>query len=71
MSCGFSGDFRVLFLVDETAVYLKPMTRIPKREFEQMFGFGFGCEGFTTDKTVVVTKPHDYYKEFLDKYGDE
>ena len=66
---GFSTDgkdnFNVRFLIIDDNVYMKPINRVYMSEFETLFGFGMGCDGYDENKTIQVLSPDDYKNNFL------
>lgn len=47
-------DIFVHFLTENSA-YIKPKKQYNNIIFEDLFGFGYECEGFTLNRTVYVT----------------
>ena len=46
----------VLFTICKRFIYLRPLEKLKKAEFQIFFGFGADCKGFTTDKIVHIKK---------------
>ena len=46
----------VLFTICKRFIYLRPLEKLKKAEFQIFFGFGADCKGFTTDRIVHIKK---------------
>ena len=44
---------------------MKPINRVYMSEFETLFGFGMGCDGYDENKTIQVLSPDDYKNNFI------
>ena len=45
-------------------VFLRCIESLPKREFEDLFGFGIMCQDYDENKVVQVIAPNNYYTNF-------
>ena len=50
----FSSD--VLFMMCPKYIYIRPLEKMSKAQFQIFFGFGCDCSGFTTDRIVHIKK---------------
>ena len=47
-------SYEVYACEKDSEVYIKPSKIYTNREFEELFGFGFGCHGYDENKIVWV-----------------
>jgi hypothetical protein len=46
----------ILFTICKRFIYLRPLQKLKKAEFQIFFGFGANCKGFTTNRIVHIKK---------------
>ena len=46
----------VLFMMCPKYIYIRPLEKMCKAEFQILFGFGRDCSGFTTDRVIHIKK---------------
>ena len=57
-------EFEVYYQIIEDVVYLKPSKIYYSSEFENIFGFGMGCEYYDKNKIIKVNSPDNFAKYF-------
>ena len=56
--------FEVYYQIVENIVYLKPSKIYYSSEFENIFGFGMGCEYYDKNKIIKVISPDNFAEYF-------
>ncbi len=57
-------EFEVYYQIIDDVVYLKPSKIYYSSEFENIFGFGMGCEYYDKNKIIKVNSPYNFAKYF-------
>ncbi len=57
-------EFEVYYQIIDDVVYLKPSKIYHSSEFENIFGFGIGCEYYDKNKIIKVNSPDNFAKYF-------
>ena len=56
--------FEVYYQIVDNVVYLKPSKIYYSSEFENIFGFGMGCEYYDKNKIIKVNSPDNFAEYF-------
>jgi hypothetical protein len=55
----------VLFMICNTFIYIRPLEKLKKAEFQILFGFGKNCSGFTTNRIIDIKKGFIFNSNYI------